>query len=771
MAAPGNDPFSMTGPNPPNLINHVLSPKIVSGPTGYNVKLDLINLDNSYIQGTFSGNYVTVINQNVAIGQEAGQTGQQSGAVAIGERAGISNQGINTVAVGSVAGGRNQGGFAVAVGSQAGLDGQGVESVAIGFQSGQTFQGRNSVAVGTLAGHTQQGASSVAIGYEAGRRSQGTGSVAIGDSSGEVNQQPYSIAIGYQAGMGNTNQQESNTIILNASGSAVNGVTGQTGAFYVKPVRNDTASGLQTLKYNTTTSEITYGPSSGGITQVGTNFGNYLYWDGSAWVVGDRKVSIGSNAGQNVQGNDSVAIGTQAGFEYQGVNAVAIGNQAGFTGQGIRSVAVGQSAGNRNQGLYSVGVGGFAAFANQGIESVAVGFNAGNNTQGAYSVAVGADAGHFLQGTGSVAIGHEAGRGSQGPRTVAIGDNAGFNNQGTGSVAIGAFSGERNQQPYSIAIGYQAGHGNTNQQEGNTIILNASGSAVNGVPGQTGSFYVNPVRVIQSSANFGGPMFYNSATREIAVSNNDTYSLAITDYTNNNKSYIYADNGTLYWEDAFKSSTNLFAWKQQLDPTGTIQLLDETGVGPNNVQIAKAFNSLVMNLYNRDMIDIYPAVGTPPASPSTFQATAFFVPSSYNGSVSNGGSYVFFVFQTSNLPGALIRIDQIVSVSISATYVPAPIYGDARIPENSVFDVIRSSASSSYRVYSQPPNHDDSFVEGIPPTLSVGKSVSSPAELELIFGYNNLIDRTTAITGQWTVGKSGPSAVITCLDFLITYNP
>ena len=58
MASPGNDPFS--GSNTRNLLQHVFSPKIVQGVTGasiggYDVRVDLINIDNIYTTGTIYG--------------------------------------------------------------------------------------------------------------------------------------------------------------------------------------------------------------------------------------------------------------------------------------------------------------------------------------------------------------------------------------------------------------------------------------------------------------------------------------------------------------------------------------------------------------------------------------------------------------------------------------------------------------------------------------------------------------------------------------------
>lgn len=47
---PGNDPFS--GSNTRNIINHIISPKIVNdGSGGYTVKTDLINVDDVYATG------------------------------------------------------------------------------------------------------------------------------------------------------------------------------------------------------------------------------------------------------------------------------------------------------------------------------------------------------------------------------------------------------------------------------------------------------------------------------------------------------------------------------------------------------------------------------------------------------------------------------------------------------------------------------------------------------------------------------------------------
>lgn len=89
-------------------------------------------------------------------------------------------------------------------------------------------------------------------------------SIGIGSQAGQTNQGTNSIAIGKFAGRVNQGTQ---TIILNATGSDLNGVAGQTGSFYVAPIRNASDQGVTgavlPLSYNTTTSEIVASGLSG----------------------------------------------------------------------------------------------------------------------------------------------------------------------------------------------------------------------------------------------------------------------------------------------------------------------------------------------------------------------------------------------------------------------------------------------------------------------------------------------------------------------------
>jgi hypothetical protein len=147
------------------------------------------------------------------------------------------------------------------LGYQAGLTSQGASSVAIGNNAGTTTQGADSVAIGNAAGNLGQGTRSIAIGSSAGANSQSANAIAIGYTAGGLSQGGYAVAIGVNAGSSN---QPANTIILNASGSAVNGVSAQTSSFYVAPIRNAAgASGI--LQYDSTTKEVSYSTTLGSV--------------------------------------------------------------------------------------------------------------------------------------------------------------------------------------------------------------------------------------------------------------------------------------------------------------------------------------------------------------------------------------------------------------------------------------------------------------------------------------------------------------------------
>jgi hypothetical protein len=117
--------------------------------------------------------------------------------------------------------------------------------------------------------------------------------VAIGYAAAQINQGASAVAIGFYAGQ---TSQANNSIILNATGSALNQTTANT--FTVAPVRNDVANTAQVMFYNTTSKEITYGNT---ISVAGNITG------------GNLTVGSGTITGGNVNGsifNGNVAFGT-----------------------------------------------------------------------------------------------------------------------------------------------------------------------------------------------------------------------------------------------------------------------------------------------------------------------------------------------------------------------------------------------------------------------------------------------------------------------------
>jgi len=231
-------------------------------------------------------------------------------------------------------------------------------------------------------------------------------------------------------------------------------------------------------------------------------------------------IAIGSGSGTN-QAANSIAIGSGAG-SVQDVNCIAIGSGAGLI-QEIASIAIGSGSGN-NQAADSIAIGKLAGEI-QGIGSVAIGAGSGG-TQGIGGIAIGNGAG-LSQADSSVAIGSSAGT-NQGTQSVAVGENAAMFSSSNQSVSIGYREGYTGQADSAVAIGFQAGYeyqgissiaignlaGNSGQANYTTII-NASSDELNGVPGQTGRFYVAPIRQDNSQTL---ALAYNTSTKEIVTS-------------------------------------------------------------------------------------------------------------------------------------------------------------------------------------------------------------------------------------------------------------
>ena len=144
-----------------------------------------------------------------------------------------------------------QGTNGIAIGLLAGSTGQQQDAIAIGTSAGLTNQGLNAIAIGNNAGEFNQTTNAIAIGCNAGQSGQATNAIAIGVLAGATGQGSNSIAIGRNAGLSN---QPANTIILNAEGTALNGITASSS--YIAPIRNITQTNV--LGYDTTNKEITY---------------------------------------------------------------------------------------------------------------------------------------------------------------------------------------------------------------------------------------------------------------------------------------------------------------------------------------------------------------------------------------------------------------------------------------------------------------------------------------------------------------------------------
>ena len=253
--------------------------------------------------------------------------------------------------------------------------------------------------------------------------------------------------------------------------------------------------------------------SLNGITlpQVGSSYGDYLYWNGTGeYVSGTTEIKLGSNAGQIEQGVGSIAIGYQAGqtnqstgggfavaigylagSDNQGISAVSIGLFSGQTNQQDNCISIGNCAGQIDQGItadpiegQAIAIGYKAAQFQQGDKSISIGDHSGQNQQHDLSIAIGSYAGNTQQSTGSIAIGLNSGYQEQGEYSIAIGYQAGHTNQSTGgsyAVAIGYLAGSENQSNSAVSIGFNAGY--QNQQENCISIGNCAGQIDQGITG------------------------------------------------------------------------------------------------------------------------------------------------------------------------------------------------------------------------------------------------------------------------------------------------
>lgn len=255
-----------------------------------------------------------------------------------------------------------------------------------------------------------------------------------------------------------------------------------------------------------------------GIDISGACFGDYIYWNTNtnSWVVGSDNIILGCGAGELGQGVNAVAIGKSAGNLNQDDNAISIGSSAGRNSQGQYSIAIGNQSAENSQGQYSIAMGFQAGGNNQSQSSIAIGYNSGENAQGRSAVAIGEQSGQSNQGEYAIAIGFQAGENTQGISAVAIGKQAGQSNQGEYAVAVGYNAGLISQGANAVAIGVESGNAN---QPNNSIIINATGSALNGAT--QNACYIKPIRNDYNNKT----LLYNDLDGEITYYENNPFDI------------------------------------------------------------------------------------------------------------------------------------------------------------------------------------------------------------------------------------------------------
>jgi len=469
------------------------STNLVSMPGSANIVGD-ISANNANFSGNVNAVTVTANVNGSATTAGTVTTAAQPNITSVGTLTGLTSSGTIETA------GLKVNSSKVSIGQNAGLTAQGTSAVAIGFEAARTNQGNSGIAIGTAAGYDFQGSNAIAIGYYAGYPGNAAG------------QGANSIAIGALAGYP---QQAGNSIVINATNANLPANTAN--AFYVKPVRNSSTSNV--LHYNTTTGEITYGSFNPSILSNGTSNVNIptansnitLSVNGTSnvLVVTDTGIVVNGNANVGNLSATGVSATTLGGTLTTGAqpNITSIGT---LTSLSLNSPNIELGQGAQADGDYAIAIGETAETANTVAldTGIAVGRSsfAGNG-----SVTFGAYAGKFVSekaanATSAVTIGQGAGYGNnRGSQTVAVGSGSGVY-QRSYSVALGSSAGTY-AGSNSIAIGYKSSFSNVYYD--NTIILNASGNALN--PTTANALFVKPIR----NATQSNYLYYDATSGEI----------------------------------------------------------------------------------------------------------------------------------------------------------------------------------------------------------------------------------------------------------------
>ena len=248
-----------------------------------------------------------------------------------------------------------------------------------------------------------------------------------------------------------------------------------------------TADGLTVKNAGQAAFVIGTGGSGGGLPTT-TNFGEYLYSNGSSFVVGSGGITLGYNAGTGSLAQ--INIGTSAGNSsiYGNAQSIAIGYDSGFN-NGVNSISIGTLAEASSTG--SVCIGSLStAF---GVNSVRLGSSPLNQV--------------YELGQNCVAIGYNTMNGGAtgsplASNIIAIGTDAGYNQPGSNSINIGNSAGVSNFSSVS-----------------NYTILNSSGFTLNAQ--QSNALYIAPVR-IYNDPGAAYVLQYNNSTNEVTASTSST---------------------------------------------------------------------------------------------------------------------------------------------------------------------------------------------------------------------------------------------------------
>ena len=283
-------------------------------------------------------------------------------------------------------------------------------ATALGYEN--TASGIDSIAIGRRTSST--GRSSVTLGNNSVAGGENAISIGRQNSAAELN----SISMGYQAqslgqfgiAIGNaaSTSAEWNSIAIGQSASAQG--------------TRSLALGLQA-----------------GLNSLTTN---------------DNQISMGAQAGQNVNGSNNTAIGYQTGQTVVGLNNLLLGTRAGQNLSGSRNTVMGWTAGQNINGGDNLLLGSYAGGSTRGQFNNALGYYAGFGSIGSYNIASGHTAGAYVTGSNNVAIGNRAGTNalvtqdlSTGQPTVLV--NTPLNI--TGTVALGNLAVATKN--YGLAIG------------------------------------------------------------------------------------------------------------------------------------------------------------------------------------------------------------------------------------------------------------------------------------------------------------------------------